>query len=36
MKPPENAQMEEIKRVAGTKTLVPMTTGLTNTLKRRM
>jgi hypothetical protein len=36
MKLPANAQMEEIKRVAGTKTLVPMTTGLTNTLKRRM
>ena len=36
MKLPENAHMDEIKRVAGTKTLVPMTTGLTNTLKRRM
>jgi hypothetical protein len=36
MKLPANAQMEEISSVAGTKTLVPMTTGLTNTLKRRM
>jgi len=36
MKLPANAQMEEIKRVAGIKTLVAMTTGLTNTLKRRM
>jgi hypothetical protein len=36
MKLPANAQMEEMKRVAGTKTLVAMTTGLTNTLKRRM
>jgi|SRR6266436_1436680 len=36
MKLPANAQMEEINNVAGTKTVVPMTTGLTNTLKRSM
>jgi hypothetical protein len=36
MKLPANAQMEEMRRVAGIKMLVPMTTGLTNTLKRRM
>jgi hypothetical protein len=36
MKLPANAQMEDIKRAAGTKMLVPMTTGLTKTLKRRM
>lgn len=36
MKLPVNAQIEEIKRVTGTKTLVPMTTGFTNTRKRRM
>jgi len=28
--------MEEIRRVVGIKTLVPMTTGLTNTLKEYM
>jgi hypothetical protein len=36
MKLPANAQMEEINRAAGTKTVVPMTTGVTKTLKRRM
>jgi hypothetical protein len=36
MKLPENAQMDETKRVAGMKTLVPMTIGLTNTLRRSM
>jgi hypothetical protein len=36
IKLPAKAQIEDIKRVAGIKTLVPMTTGLTNTLKRRM
>jgi len=36
MKLPTNAQMGEIRRVAGIKTLVLMMTGLTNSLKRRM
>ena len=36
MKLPANDQMEEIKSVAGIKTLVPMRTGLTNTRRRRM
>jgi len=36
MKLPVNAQKEEIKRAAGTKTLVAMTTGLTNARRRRM
>jgi hypothetical protein len=36
MKLPANDQMEEIKSVAGIKTLVPMRTGLTNIRKRKM
>jgi hypothetical protein len=36
MKLPVNAHIEEIRRVAGTKTLVATTTGLTNTRRRRM
>jgi len=36
MKLPGNPQMQQTKRAAGTKMLVPMMNSLTNILKRRM